>query len=179
LLGCLAAATAIILFMVLGHLEGRWADLRVGLMCAVIGAVGGCLYCLRAVYLNRCVRQTWSDHWAAWCLIRPVVSTCCGGVSFLFLKAGLLVLESGTKSDASEIGSYALALVAGLNVDKFVAKIEDVAQAVWGIDQSRTRKETSQAGKLQSKDTNVKEADTANASTAVSQEDNVESSGRQ
>lgn len=170
LLGCLAAATAAILFMVLGHLEGRWADLRVGLMCAAIGTTGGCLYCLRAVYLNRCVRQTWSDRWAPWYLIRPVVSTCCGGVSFLFLKAGLLVLESGTKSDASEIGFYALALVAGLNVDKFVAKIEDVAQAVWGIDHSRTRKETLQAGELQPKETSVKEDGKANASTAAPQE---------
>jgi hypothetical protein len=139
----LAGAAAAILFMCLGDLEGRWAALRVGLMCAAVGAVGGCLYCLRAVYLNRCVRKTWTNEWAAWYLIRPIVSTCCGGISFLFLKAGLLVLESGTKSDASEIGFYALALVAGLNVDKFVAKIEDVAQAVWGIDQSRTRKDSS------------------------------------
>jgi hypothetical protein len=56
-------------------------------------------------------------------------------------------LESGTKSDASEIGFYALALVAGLNVDKFVAKIDDVAQAVWGIDKSRSRSDT---GKVES-----------------------------
>lgn len=51
------------------------------------------------------------------------------------------MLESGTKNDASEIGFYALAFVAGLNVDKFVGKIEDVAQAVWGIDKSRSRNE--------------------------------------
>ena len=51
------------------------------------------------------------------------------------------MLESGTKSGASEIGFYALAFVAGLNVDKFVGKIEDVAQAVWGIDKSRSRKD--------------------------------------
>jgi len=57
----------------------------------------------------------------------------------MFLKAGLLILESGQKENASEIGFYALAFIAGLNVDKFLAKIEDVAQAVWGIEKSRSR----------------------------------------
>lgn len=137
----LAAATASVLSMSIGLLPPVLADDRIGLMCAAVGAIGGCLYCLRAVYLNRCVRGTWSNDWAAWYFLRPITSICCGGVSFLFLKAGLLVLESGTKSDASEIGFYALAFVAGLNVDKFVAKIEDVAQAVWGIDRSRSRGE--------------------------------------
>ena len=35
------------------------------------------------------------------------------------------------------MGFYALAFVAGMNVDKFVAKIEDIAQATWGIEKSR------------------------------------------
>jgi len=135
----LVGATAAVLSMSIGLLPHALADDRVGLMCAAVGAIGGCLYCLRAVYLNRCVRGTWTNDWAAWYFLRPITSICCGGVSFLFLKAGLLVLESGTKSDASEIGFYALAFVAGLNVDKFVAKVEDVAQAVWGIDKSRSR----------------------------------------
>ena len=50
----------------------------------------------------------------------------------------MLVLESNTKENATEIGFYALAFVAGLNVDKFVAKIEAVAHAVWGIEKSRS-----------------------------------------
>jgi len=62
----------------------------------------------------------------------------CGGVSYLFLRAGLLILESGTRADSSHLGFYALAFKAGLNVDKFISKIEDVAQAVWGIEKSRT-----------------------------------------
>jgi hypothetical protein len=66
-----------------------------------------------------------------------------------------------------------LALVAGLNVGKFVAKIEDVAQAVRGIDHSRTRKETVQAEELQPKETSVKEDGNANASTAAPQENKV------
>lgn len=62
----------------------------------------------------------------------------CGAVSYLFLKAGLLILEAGMNPDASELGYYALAFVAGLNVDKFLSKVEDVALAVWGIEKSRT-----------------------------------------
>lgn len=126
-----------VLCMSLGLLPPPLNGVRVELMCGAVGAVGGCLYCIRAIYINKCVRKTWTSSWATWYFLRPIASICCGGVSYLFLKAGLLVLESGTKADASEIGFYALAFIAGLNVDKFVAKIEDVAQAVWGIERSR------------------------------------------
>lgn len=139
LIAVLAGAAAAVLYMSLGLLPAPYASVRICLMCGSIGAIGGCLYCLRAVYVNKCVSETWSDRWAPWYFLRPITSLVCGGISFLFLKAGLLVLESGTKSDASEIGFYALALIAGLNVDKFVGKIEEVAQAVWGIDKTRAR----------------------------------------
>jgi hypothetical protein len=112
--------------------------LRVGITCIVTGGIGGCLYCLRGVYLNAAVRNQWSPQWHVWYFLRPIVSAGCGGVSCLFLKAGLLVLESGTKPDASELGFYALAFIAGFNVDKFIKKLEDVAEAVWGIEKSRT-----------------------------------------
>lgn len=138
-LACLGLGTYAVIYMSLGLLPTAYADIRIGLMCAAIGLSGGCLYCLRAIYLNRSVFNRWDNRWVAWYFLRPITSMCCGGVSFLFLKAGLLVLESGTKSGASEIGFYALAFIAGLNVDKFVAKIEDVAMAVWGIDKSRAR----------------------------------------
>jgi hypothetical protein len=69
----------------------------------------------------------------------------CGGVSFIFLKAGLLVLESaGPREDATQLGFVALAFIAGLNVDKFITKVEEVAQATWGIEKSRTAKEAGQ-----------------------------------
>ena len=110
---------------------------RVGLTCATIGGLGGCLYCLRGVYLNAAVRNQWSSQWHVWYFLRPIVSAGCGGVSYLFLRAGLLVLESGTKSDASELGFYALAFIAGFNVDKFIKKLEDISEAVWGIEKSR------------------------------------------
>lgn len=111
------------------------------LECIVIGGFGGTLYCLRAVYLNYCVLKQWSNEWLPWYLIRPVVSLICGGVSYLFLKAGLLILEAKKEVDATNLGFFALAFIAGMNVDKFISKIEDLAQATWGIEKSRTAKE--------------------------------------
>jgi len=113
---------------------------RVGFICAAIGGMGGCVYCLRGVYLSVSVRRNWSREWYIWYFLRPIVSAICGAVSYVFLRAGLLILESGTRPDASEMGFYALAFIAGLNVDKFVSKIEDIAQAVWGIEKSRASK---------------------------------------
>lgn len=117
-------------------LQPEW--LRVGLTCAAVGGLGGCLYCIRGVYLNYSVGRTWGNEWVAWYMLRPIVSAGSGAVSYVFLRAGLLVLESGTRQDASEVGFYALAFIAGLNVDKFISKLEDIAQAVWGIEKSRT-----------------------------------------
>lgn len=124
--------------------ELLWGDVsapitasRVPLLCALSGGIGGCVYCLRAVYLNACVRRQWDDTWQPWYYIRPFVSLLCGGISWLFLKAGLLILEANSHADASELGFYALGFIAGLNVDKFIAKVEDVAQAAWGIEKSR------------------------------------------
>lgn len=134
---CAACASYIILAL-LGQVPPSWEPIRIGLACCCTAGVGGVLYCLRAVYINRCVRNQWSAQWNWWYVLRPLTSFICGGASYLFLKAGLLVLESKTEGGASEIGFYALAFIAGLNVDKFVAKIENVALAVWGIEKSRS-----------------------------------------
>jgi len=64
----------------------------------------------------------------------------CGAVSYLFLKAGLLLLESKQLSETTDLGFLALAFIAGLNVDKFIVKIEDIAQASWGIEKSQRLK---------------------------------------
>ena len=100
--------------------------------------IGGCLYCFRAIYLNKCIRKQWDPDWHVWYFIRPLTSTIAGAISYLFLKAGLLVLESSSNVGASEMGFFALAFIAGFNVDKFVAKIEEVAKAVWGIEKTRS-----------------------------------------
>lgn len=110
---------------------------RVGITCAIIGGLGGCMYCLRAVYVNYCAQDTWDNKWTIWYILRPITSAGSGAVSFLFLKAGLLVLESNVQQNASEFGFYALAFIAGLNVDKFIKKIEDIGEAVFGIEKSR------------------------------------------
>ncbi|WP_024692650.1 hypothetical protein [Pseudomonas syringae] len=140
LLGLLVFATYSIGAMALGWLPQPYAPLRVALMCGAIAYVGGALYCLRAIYLNKCVYKRWDPDWHVWYFIRPITSTIAGAVSYLFLKAGLLVLESSSNQGASEIGFFALAFIAGFNVDKFVAKIEEVAKAVWGIEKSRSAK---------------------------------------
>lgn len=108
------------------------------LECMIVAGGGGILYCLRGVYLNYCVQKNWDNDWMVWYFIRPVVSLLCGGVSFLFLKAGLLVLEAQKETDATNLGFFAFAFIAGLNVDKFITKIEDLAKATWGIEKSRT-----------------------------------------
>ncbi|WP_225592468.1 hypothetical protein [Pseudomonas sp. PDM15] len=138
LTGLLVFATYSIGAMGLGWLPAPYAPLRVPLMCGAIAYVGGALYCFRAIYLNKCVYKRWDPDWHVWYFIRPLTSTIAGAVSYLFLKAGLLVLESSSNAGASEIGFFALAFIAGFNVDKFVAKIEEVAKAVWGIEKSRS-----------------------------------------
>lgn len=115
----------------------NWAEpLRIVISTMIVGGFGGCVYCLRAVYINKCVFDRWNNNWLSWYIVRPIVSCICGGVSYLFLKTGLIFLESGTDQNATDLGFYALAFVAGLNVDKFVSKIEDIAQAVWGIEKT-------------------------------------------
>lgn len=130
---------ALLLPMAYGYPE--WAQsFALVYRCVVMGGVGGAVYCVRAVYLNACVKGRWSPEWEVWYYIRPFVSLACGGVSYLFLKAGLLLLESQRSPDASDLGFLALAFIAGLNVDRFIGKIEEIAQASWGIEKSRTAK---------------------------------------
>ena len=107
------------------------------LKCAFIGGLGGCIYCFRGVYVNFSVKNRWRSRWEVWYYIRPFVSAICGGVSFLFLQAGLLVLESGVESEASRLGFYAFAFIAGFNVDNFLKKLESISEAIWGIKKSR------------------------------------------
>lgn len=112
--------------------------LNLAVLCGLCGGIGGVTYCLRGIYLNACVFDRWSSKWLPWYFIRPVVSFVCGVVSCLFLKAGLIVLEAKQSGDPTNLAFFALAFIAGLNVDKFIEKIEDVAQVTWGIKRSRT-----------------------------------------
>ena len=119
---------------------------RTVIYCGLIGGIGGITYCLRGIYLNACVFKQWDEVWLPWYFIRPLVSVICGTVSWLFLKAGLFVLEAQQTGTPTNLGFYALAFVAGLNVDKFIEKIEDIAQVTWGIKKSRTAQKDNDSG---------------------------------
>jgi len=56
------------------------------------------------------------------------------------LKAGLLALGATPLPGALPYGYYALAFIAGYNVDSFMRKIETIASEIWGIDKSRSTK---------------------------------------
>lgn len=121
----------------LGYFPWLPDELKPVLGCLLFGGLGGCTYCLRGVYLNACVRRTWDATWLPWYVIRPLVSLILGGVSYLFVKSGLLLFGATEQPEASQLGIWAVAFLAGLNVDKFVAKIEAVGQTVWGLEPSR------------------------------------------
>lgn len=136
----IVAISAALVAAALGRFPWLPQNLEVVAGCLLFGALGGCTYCLRGVYLNACVRKTWDIGWLPWYLIRPVISLILGGISYLFVKSGLLLFGATEQPDASQLGMWAVAFLAGLNVDKFVAKIEAVGQTVWGIEPSRQSK---------------------------------------
>ncbi len=105
---------------------------------ALLGSLGGVLYCLRAIYLNKSVHKRWDKDWYVWYYLRPLTSLISGLVSSIFLKAGLLTLDAA--EGGASFGYLAIAFIAGYNVDNFLKKIEDVAKTVWGIDKSRVGK---------------------------------------
>lgn len=112
-------------------------EIRLPIYCGLCGGIGGITYCLRAVYLNACVFDRWTEKWLPWYYIRPLVSFICGVVSYIFLKSGLIALEAKQGDNPTNLAFYALAFIAGLNVDKFIEKLEDIAQVSWGIKKSR------------------------------------------
>lgn len=113
-------------------------ELELVIRCCLISALGGVLYCLRAVYVNKCVRNQWDVKWEIWYYLRPLISLICGIISYVFLKAGLVLLEASQEADQGIYGYLAFSFLAGLNVDKFVKKLEDVGKAVFGIELSRS-----------------------------------------
>jgi hypothetical protein len=124
--------------------EAVWltGELRVAVLCVLFGGLGGITYCLRGVYLSACVRKQWDVGWLPWYVLRPFVSLILGGVSFLFVKTGLLLLGSVPTVNGPPLGIWALAFIAGLNVDRFLAKIEEIGSTAWGVEPSRQSKPT-------------------------------------
>ena len=95
------------------------------------GLLGGCTYCLRALYLQHCVEKEWDDRWVVWHIIRPCVGAIMGVFSLISVKVGLLVLVvAEEKLDDRLYGIYALAFIAGYNVDYFQSQIRRVTETV-------------------------------------------------
>lgn len=108
--------------------------------CVLSGGFGGLLYLFRAVYVNKCVKNKWDQNWETWYFIRPLTSMISGGVTYLFLSAGLLILSSEKVILHNNFGFFAFSFIAGLNVDNFVKKIEEIAEITFGIKKSRMAK---------------------------------------
>ena len=133
--------------------------------CLFWGGIGGVIYCLRGLYLNYCALNQWNNRWIPWHFIRPLISLLCGGVSFLFLKAGLIALEAVQASKSLHYAYYAFAFLAGYNVDNFLKKIEGVSKAALGIKASRASQESE-------KETPDKAANAGNESLSKNHGDN-------
>lgn len=115
---------------------------ELALKCGLIGMLGGVLYCLRAVYLNKSVRGQWSADWEVWYYLRPITSLISGITAYLFLKAGLIVLDAAETESSNTYGYLAFAFLAGLNVDRFIDKIEEIGKSIFGIEKTRSRRQS-------------------------------------
>lgn len=65
-----------------------------------------------------------------------------GVVAYVFLSAGLLVLDASRSDTQSTFGFLALAFIAGLNVDRFLVRLEEIAFSTWGIKPSRSAEDS-------------------------------------
>jgi hypothetical protein len=138
LLVWVAALVTLYACKVLGVLP-EWATaLGVGVDATLVGGLAGCLYCLRAVYLNHSVHSRWDgSRWNIWYVLRPITSCMAGGVSLIFLNAGLLALDAKPDGGAA-YGYLAAAFFAGFNVDRFLQHVEEIGQTTFGIKPTRS-----------------------------------------
>lgn len=105
-------------------------------LSTLFGGLGGVAYCLRGVYLNACVYKRWDNDWLPWYFIRPFLSLTFGGISYLLVKSGLLLLNA-SQTNMHQQGIWLLAFIAGLNVDNALSKIESIGQSAWGLQPTR------------------------------------------
>ena len=141
LIFCLLGSVCFLAIHCLVDMPQWYVESLLFIRCTFIGVIGGVLYCLRAVYLNKCVQKQWDKDWEVWYYLRPITSGISGFASCIFLKAGLLVLEADAKPDAIAFGYLAIAFIAGYNVENFMKTLESIASSVWGIKKSRASNE--------------------------------------
>ena len=106
----------------------------------LLGLIGGCTYCIRGLYIQYCAKKVWDNRWILWHISKPFISAISGGVSLIFIKAGLLVFNGETEIQRL-YGVYSLSFIAGLNVDNFMNKIESVFKEISGIRESNLSRE--------------------------------------
>ena len=104
------------------------------------GFLGGVIYCIRGIYIQYCAKKEWDNRWILWHIVRPFVSLVAGGMSLVFIKAGLLIFTTTANEIDRTYTVYALAFLAGLNVDNFMRKIESVFNEILGIENSNLTK---------------------------------------
>jgi hypothetical protein len=107
------------------------------------GNLAGITYCLRAVYLNRCVYTRWDTNWHTWYFLRPITSALAGIAAYIFVRAGLLILAVSAEP-TNIYGALAISYIAGFNVDKFYIRVEEIAKTTWGISKSNTSSRTTE-----------------------------------
>lgn len=137
-----SSLAALLWFLEVASLPSWVEPVRVVLFSIALGGIGSVAYCLRAVYLNISVHKRWSVEWLPWYLVRPVVGCIFGGISYVILKAGLLLLDAEESTGHLNYGFLTLAFIAGFNVDRFVKRMEEAAKATFGIEPSRTAQES-------------------------------------
>ena len=140
LIGLLIILGLFLLYITGYGLPDWFTNFKVFIVCLIFGGIGGCVYLLKSVYKHRCALNDWDDSWATWYYVRPIISIVCGGISYIFLKAGLLFLDASINNNSNEYGFIALAFIAGFNVDNFLKWLERIVKGVWGIESSNLSK---------------------------------------
>jgi len=120
----------------LGWLPAWLRDYQLAINCILTASLAGVLYCIRAVYTNYSARNTWDKRWEVWYYLRPLASAVAGLVAFIFLKAGIAVLDATGDGEGGMYGYLAFSFVAGYNVDRFLKKIEEQAKSKFGVEPS-------------------------------------------
>lgn len=128
----------------LGNIPSWLAPYQLAIKCILTAGLAGVLYCVRAVYLNYCVHRHWDERWEVWYYLRPLASAVTGLVAYIFLKASVIVLEGSQSVGNGLFGYLAFSFVAGYNVDRFLKKMEEVAQSKFGVRPSRTSENSSE-----------------------------------
>lgn len=125
----------------LGNIPLWLKEYELVINCILVSTLAGVLYCLRAIYVNYSVHKNWDAYWEVWYYLRPIASSICGLIAYIFLKASIIILEADQTENAGNYGYLAFAFIAGFNVDKFLKKIEGLAKSSFGVEKSRASRQ--------------------------------------